>query len=370
MLETEAVVTTPEASAPPPAPVETDDAPESAADDSADNGNSDDGLDRELYAIWQRDNPERDEAGRFRARSKPNEAEATTETQVQTDQPPAAEPEQVKPAIPPPQSWSADEKAEWNALPPKAQEAILRREREATTHIQRQGTELRAYEPLKSVIEQHKDIFERNGVQPHDGISRLLAAERMLESDPDAAIGQLAQAYGVDLRKFAGAPTAGNATEAALHRKVADLERRLVEVDSKASSYEQYRAQEQEAALKSTIAKFAEGKPEWAEIETDILKEITGINANIDAGLLEPMTPDQKLAEAYERAVRNNPAMWARKQAEKKAEEEARRIAEAKKRAETAAKAKAVAGNSNPATTRAAPDLDDELMAIWRRRNG
>lgn len=364
MLEAEPAVTAPEIAPPPAADIETDAAPESV--DTGTGGNDDSALDAELQAIYRKNNPEREANGRFRGQPK---AEAAPETDIQTDQPPAAEPEQVKPAIQPPASWSAEEKAEWAALPPKAQETVLRREREATQLISRQGTELKSYEPLRSVIEQNRDVFERNGIAPHDGISRLLAAERMLETDPVSAITQLAQAYGVDLGKLSGPPVTGNASEAALHRRIADLERIISETSNRVQSREQQDMQQREQALQSIIAKFAEDKPEWPDLEQDVLAEITGLNANIDAGILEPMTPEQKLAKAWDRAIRNNPEAWDRMQAKKKAEEEAKRIAEAKKRVDMAARAKTVTGATNPQATRSTPDLDDQLRAIWRKNN-
>jgi hypothetical protein len=70
---------------------------------------------------------------------------------------------------------------------------------EAQAKITQQGQELSSFEPIKSVIEQHKDIFERNGVDFSDGLGRLLNAERMLEQNPTAAIAQIAQTQSLDM---------------------------------------------------------------------------------------------------------------------------------------------------------------------------
>ncbi|NBW77376.1 MAG: hypothetical protein EBR34_16525, partial [Sphingomonadaceae bacterium] len=70
----------------------------------------------------------RDASGRFAAKdAEPGE---TAAEEVSTDQPtpPAEEPE--TPAIQPPQAWSGPEKEVFASLPPAAQEAILRRERD------------------------------------------------------------------------------------------------------------------------------------------------------------------------------------------------------------------------------------------------
>lgn len=355
-----------------PAPVSEAPAPVDAPPDAV-SSPDDATLNSELMAIMRKSRPqERDETGRFRGNSTDQPAQAGTdqEAKVSPDQSPAAEQEQVKPAILPPASWSAEEKAEWTALPPKAQEVILRREREASQLISRQGTELKAYEPLRNVVEQNRDVFERNGIQPADGIGRLLAAERLLNTDPMTAISQLAQAYGVDLTAFGRSSDGGNTDHSAsvLHREIANLKRELAETKSHVMTREQREAAQHSQTITTLIENFAKDKPEWAGLEQDVYAELTGINANIDAGILQPMTPDQKLARAWDRALRNNPEAWEKKQAAEKAEAEKKRIEEARKRVADAQRAKPANVNSGASADKTAEPLDDKLMAIIKRR--
>lgn len=345
--------------------------------DSGESGPVDSGgdtLDAELSAIYAKHNPVRDETGRFRGppNGEPPQEDASQETEVSPDQPLAAQQEQVKPAIQPPQSWSAEEKAEWEKLPPKAQEAVLRRDKETQQLISRQGTDLKAYEPIRSLIEQNRDVFESSGLPPAEGISRLLAAHRMLEQNPVAAIGQIAQAYGVDLAALAGpAAERGNTSphEAALHQRIAHLEKMLSETDNRVMRREQQEMAVQQSTLQSLLDKFSKDKADWAELENDVLSELTGINANITAGLIQPMTAEEKLQKAYDRASRNNPEAWERQQAAKRAAEEAKRIEEARRRADDAKRAKAVTGAATPQASRTVRNLDDDLADVWRKHN-
>lgn len=337
--------------------------PETPADEpAAESGNWEDKADADLKNIFAKHNPARDEAGRFQGKAKP-------ETEVLPDQPEAkVEETVVTPSIPAPQSWSADVKDKWATLPPELQTYIAKRESEAHEAITRQGQDLKAYEPLKAVVERNKDIFERNGVTADDGISRLLAAERLLAQNPSAAITQLARAYGVDLAQFGGNGNADSA-QTALHQRIAFLENQLADTSNRISERERMEAQTQQQSMNSLIETFAKDKPDWAELENDILTEITGIKAAISEKLMQPLTPDQLLAKAYERAQRNNPAAFAKRQeAERKAEEE-KRLAEAKKRADDAKRVNSVNVKSTPAAGRTLSTIDDDLKATYRKLN-
>lgn len=334
----------------------------SPPDERAEDGNWEDKADADLKSIFAKHNPARDDAGRFQGKAAP-------EAEVLPDQPPAAIKETVAPSIPVPQSWSADVKDKWSTLPPDVQTYIAKRESEAHEAITRQGSELKAYEPVKQVIERNKDVFERAGVTADDGINRLLAAERLLEQNPVAAITQLAKAYGVDLAAQFGGQANTDSAQTALHQRIAFLENQLNDTSNRISERERMEAQTQQQSVQSLIETFAKDKSDWADLENDILAEITGIRAAINEGLFPNLTPDQMLAKAYERAQRNNPVAFAKRQeAERKAEEE-KRLAEAKKRAEDASRVNRTNVRSTPANGRTISTIDDDLKATYRKLN-
>ncbi len=368
-LETEAApvaANTPAMSeAPSSAPVEAAETPSEATP------SLDTSMDDSLRAVFRKNNPERDETGRFRG-DESAQTDAPAETEVSQDKTPTEEAKQavVAPAIQPPQSLSAEEKAEWATLPPKAQEIIARREREATQAFSRQGNELKAVEPIRNVIEQHRDIFERNGVTPDDGIGRLLNAERMLSENADAAIVTIAQAYGVDLaRLVSGQQAAGNQPPEVgqLHQRIAWLEGQLNETTHRVTQREQAEQSQQLQNAQSVLDKFKSDKPDWAELETDIHAELIGINAAIGEGLIKPMSMEEKATKAYDRALKNNPDAWARKQEAERKAAEAKKVEEASKRIAEARNAKSVNVQTNPAKGGVIRTMDDTMREAYRK---
>ena len=339
--------------------------------DAGEGDNSDAELDSQLSAIFRKTHPTRDESGRFKS-AKPAQEAASAETEIPQDQPPAEEVKTVEePSIPAPQSWSAEAKAKWATLSPDIQAVVAKREREAHEAITRQGNELSAYKPIKQVVEQFKDVFERYGVTPDDGIGRLLEANRRLETDPYAAIAELANAYGVDLGYYSQqAKQQGSMPPevAQLHRQIAAQQQQIQEMSNWIAGRERHETETRTQSANALLEKFSADKPdEWPLLEKDIHAELLALNAQVEAGLIEPLSADQKLDRAYKRALQLNPEVQKRKQdAQRKAEQE-KQLEEAKKRADAAHRAKAVNVASQPASVKQIRSMDDDLRETYRR---
>jgi len=336
-----------------PEPVAQATAPEAAP-------NWEEAADAEMSAIFRKNNPERAEDGKFASREPKDETSLPDQAQTEKVEQPVA-------AINAPVSWSAEMKAVFPTLPPAAQEFIAKRESEAQAKISQQGQELSQYEPVKTVLEQHRDIFEKNGIGFDDGLARMLNAERMLEQNPVAAIKMLANAYGVDLGAFNGQQQPQNNAEFALHQRIAQLESQLNDTSSRIQQREAREAETQQKTAQSIIEKFSQDKPDWADLENDVLMELTGINAAIESGLMQALSPDQKIQKAYDRAQRNNPEAWAKKQEADRKAEEAKKLTEAQKRAEEAKRSKVVNISSSPASGRTVSSMDDTLRDTFRK---
>lgn len=321
--------------------------------------NWEEAADAEMSAIFRKNNPERAEDGKFASR----EPEAKLPDQAQTK--PEDQPVAVTAA---PTSWSTEAKELWPTLSPAAQEIILKREKEASETITRQGQDLSQYEPIKAVIDQHRDIFTKNAISVDDGLARMLNAERLLDRDPYAAIPMIAQAYGVDLNRLVtGQQQPQDSATSALHQRIAQLESQLNDTSSRIQQREKAEAESQAKSAQSIIEKFSQDKPDWADLENDVLVELTGINAAIESGLMQAMTPDQKIQKAYDRAQRNNPDAWAKKQEADRKSEEAKKLAEAQKRADEAKRSKVVNISSSPASGKQASSMDDTLRETFRK---
>lgn len=351
-------------------------------------------MDETMQGIWEKHNPRRDPStGKFLARdgaTEPTTETPPTETTNSAGQ--AAEtpaPEQTAaqtsaPAIDAPLSWSAEQKAKWASVPPDLQAYIAQRDKEQHEAISRAGQQVKAYEPVGNVIEQFREIFERNQLPPHEGIARMLAVEQWLARDPGAAISEIAKAYKVDLRGLNGdqpAPPANGqeGTQAAVDPRVSTLEnaiaerdRRIERIESFLTAQQRQQYQQSESALARQIADFEneqkDGKPlrpHFGAVYDEMTALIPGIRAK------EPgLSIQEVLAKAYDKAVHANPDIRARILADQRSQDEDKRRKETAQKAEAARKAASVNVRSGPTGGASPKSMDDTLNEIARKAYG
>lgn len=307
-------------------------------------------LDDDLRSIWDKDHPPR-ENGKFVAKNSTEQAAdapPVTEVADQTAQTPQ---EQAPPAIDAPVSWSAEQKAKWASLPPDTREYIAQRDKESHDAISRAGQQIKAFEPIGKVIEQFAHVFQNNGLQPHDGIARMLAVNEMLEQNPRAAIAQIAKAYGVDL--------SGEGTQEATpeNARIAELEARLAKTESHLTAQQRQKVEADNAVLAREIADFAKDKPHFETVRRTM------------AGLLHADSA-LSLQDAYDKAIYADPTIRQSLQVDaQKATEDKRKADEA----ERVKKAKAAAGvnvKSSPGQSNGHRTMEDDMRAIWNKNHG
>lgn len=310
-------------------------------------------IDDELRSIWDKRNPHRDDSGKFAARNpvEPSPDLGTDNTAPNADQSAEKVIEQANPAIDAPISWSAEQKAKWASVPPDLQAYIAQRDKESHDAISRAGQEVKAYEPIRRVIEQFQGAFQRNGLQPHDAFARMMAVEDMLAQNPRAAIEQIAKAYGVNLQ--------GQTEQAAnpADPRVAELEAELGKVKSYLTSQQRQRHDAEQAEIAREIADFAKDKPHFEAVRS------------IMAGLMNA-SPDMTLADAYERATYADPTIRQAILADEATKAEAKRKEEEAKRVKDAKKAAGVNVKGSPGQAATVRTLDDDLREIARRAYG
>jgi hypothetical protein len=308
-------------------------------------------LDDDLHGIWDKHNPPR-ENGRFVAK---NPTESATEpaapvTEV-ADQTAETTQEQAQPAIDAPVSWSAEQKAKWATLPPDTREYIAQRDKESHEAISRAGQQIKAFEPIRAVIEQYGHTFQKNGLQPHDGIARMMAVNEMLETNPRAAIAEIAKAYGVNL----SGESEQNATPES--QRVAELEARLAKTESHLTAQARQQLDAENKALAREIADFAKDKPHFESVR----KVMAGL---MNSGAAETMQ------DAYDKAIHADPTIRQSLQVEAQKAAEEKRKAEEAKRVSAAKKAAGVNVKSSPGQSNTARTLDDDLREIARKAYG
>lgn len=348
-----------------PVPASVPETPAVAESPAAVREKQDAALTETMMKVWEKNNPPRSEDGKFASRNPeaPAQAEATgTEnTEGQTPEAPAVE--TAKPSIDPPASWSREVRDQWATLPPAVQEYIAKREGEAHSQITRLGETARKAEPLLSVIEQNRELFARRNVQPDQGVQALLNAQRKLDENPVAAIGWLAQQYGVDLSMFAnpdGSQSANSPLVASLQAELQSIRRELAETKGTVQSRIEAETQAKYSQIESLAAQFFR-ENELTDADEPQLAEI----ARIEREMSPDKSPEQILKDALEIYRLRNPEHRAKLLEKELAEQRAKEAKEAEKKAAEAKKLSSMNVRSSPAGKANAKSWDEDLAAAY-----
>lgn len=243
-----------------------------------------------------------------------------------------------------PVSWSAEAKALWASAPPAIQQAVLKREQEASNGIRQYSEQVKLYERAIAPIAQEA---QRRGLSTEDGIQRLMDGQRFLETQPAQAILWLSQQHGIDLADLASNPPAS--------QQPARPDPVISQVNQTVQTLEQ-RLQQIEFGNNLAVAQqFAASKPHYADVEDqlpDFIREVQRIDPSLTGLAL--------LEKAYDRAVWLNPDVRAKVQAAEHAEAEKARLAAVQAKATQATKAAvSVKGASSTAAPPRKPNGSD-----------
>lgn len=371
-LEAEAVEPVAEAApapateAPAPAP-EAKSEPQSEGDKAA---AAEAALDDDLRKVFRKANPDRDESGKFAPKDgKPaSPLDGKAEGQPAVDAKPA---EPAKPSVPPPQSWTAEAKAQWAKLPPEAQAYVSQREADAHKAISQLGQTVKSFEPLARIITPHADRIASVGDTPAAYIEKMFAADQYLSRDPVNAIKWLADSYKVDLNALADPfalpadPQSQqlNAQLSAAFQEIDQLKRMLNDTRQVVHGRETQEQMARQSQVESTIESFAADKPDFDSLETEILTLIPAVKKS-----KPDLSHKDVLQEAYDRARWANPATRQKLIDQQRTEAEAKRLDAAKSAAANAKRSAAINVNGS-APVRGLPALEDDLRSIWRRNH-
>lgn len=269
--------------------------------------------------------------------------------------------EQPSQALAPPVSWAADAKQAWASIPPAVQQAVLKREQEASNGIRQYSEKTARYEQALAPIAQEA---AKLGMNVDDATKRLMDGHRFLEAQPEQAILWLAQKNGIDLANLASNPPAA--------QQQARPDPAFAQVSQTVQTLEQ-RLQQIEFGNNLTVAQqFAASKPYYADVEDqlpDFIREVQRIDPSL-TGL--PL-----LEKAYDRAIWLNPDVRAKVTAAERADADKTNIAAVQAKAAQASKAAvSVKGSSaNAAPPKKAPVAgetvyDDVRSALHQLRAG
>jgi hypothetical protein len=300
-------------------------------------------IDSTMDKAYDKVNPVREDNGQFKGDAKVAPAEGEPEAkQESTEATPTAPSNEPPPAaITAPQSLPAELKALWDKAPPELKPLLeWKAQREAESHkrISELGQTVKATEPIRNVIDHYKADFQARNMDPAQGVAAMLEVQRMLDSDFEGAISEIARVYGKP-SPFASRPAEGEGNESShqvrsLETKIANLEKQLGQTREHVMADIREKQSREAANLASLVDEFSKDKPDFSEIESDVVAHIHAIRA-AEPGL------DNKalLAKAYEAARWANPATRTKMLEAQRSAEEAKRTEEAKKKAAEAQKA-------------------------------
>lgn len=289
----------------------------------------------------------RDEHGRF-ARAEPqHDAAEPAGTTEHTDQPAPTTDEPENQAIDPPASWSDAEKAHWASLTREAQETVIRRERDFDKGLADRATELQSVAPLREVLAPYQSKHAMMGLSDAEAVRRLLAAQEMLEKDPDRAFPELARAFGYDLGRLTGQqptqqvnPQQQQFRDPRVDRMLADMER---------SQHTQAQAAVEAFSKDPAHSHFADVRDHM--------------------GLLLQSGGAKDLKDAYDKAVWAIPTVREKVLAERERTAQMQRDTDAKRKAEEARRASVSvrdhASASGGTPVQEAASLREEIARAW-----
>jgi len=289
-----------------------------AAETSAPAASEDAGYD----AAWDRlTNGSRDEGGKFKSEgeAKP-EAEAATDVQ-EAQQAPAA------PSVSLPANMTPDMADIFEGMPAERAQKLTAWADKLHRQMSDQGRQLGALKPFIEVTSSYPEYFNQQGAPaPADAFNRMMAVQKLLDSDPVAGLRQIAEAYGVTEQALGG----GLATDAArLHATIGELRQQIASMASPDAIRQQIENVSRERTAVDEVSRFAQSKPLFADVEA-VLPDFV-VLARRQLG--DDATPTALLERAYDMAVNAMPETRAKQNAAVQAAAPASAKVEAAKKA-------------------------------------
>jgi hypothetical protein len=279
------------------------------------------------------------------------DAEVTAEAEEDSE---GQEPEKV---FQPPEHWSSDEKAQFSALPPEAQEILLERDKHFQSGYQER---VQSISDIEAAIEPWKQHLAQRGLTADQAIRNLFAIQAQVESNPVDGILWLAQNYGVlDQLKGQFAPdTDGDFIDPevkALNSKIAELEGKISQTSQQIQQSQTVSAQQELDNFVNAVD--ADGKPAHPHFEAakPLIASLVGQGKSLEDAYNEAVWTVPEYRESQ-----SKPEPPAENEVEK-----ARKVKQAKKAA------RGINQDGTAKTTESDEDLDikSSLELAWKQHS-
>lgn len=250
---------------------------------------------------------ERDESGKFTKKSKQALQSGADET-IEQPQTEVIEPLRAEIPVLAPPGWAADAREQFNQLPARLQQEVVKRETDLRRGLQQatdRATQVAAtWSEVDQALAPKAEIFRRNGVTPGRVVAQLMAWQDHLDRNPIQALSDLAQSYGLDLAQVAQ-QRAQQPQEPAYVR---ELRQKVQQVEGLLTQEQQMKQQQQQQNVVSEIQAFAGETDAQGNALRPYVEHVVDDMLPIMVQLRGRMPVRQLLQTAYEKAIWANPS--------------------------------------------------------------
>jgi hypothetical protein len=274
----------------------------------------------------------RDESGRFALKSDA-QAEPIETKEVQPEQQAPQEPT-VRPR---PTSWKKDYEEHWTKLDPTLQNYIAQREADYAKGVSTYKQNWDSVAPIYEAMQPFMPLLQEHSIQPQQWISNLGNAHKTLAlGSPEEKIqmfAKLANDYGVPLQALTGQ---------GYDPQFSGIANELNQIKNEWTQFKTQREQQETNQIIGLIEDFASKNNLFDKVQDEVM----GL---LQSGFVTGATPEERLQNAYNKAIRLNDEAWQEYQ-DKAQQAKAQADAEARQRLVAEKKAKAVSPRSSSPT--------------------
>lgn len=275
-------------------------------------------------------------------------------------------PPTTSPVATPPRTWKPEAAAEWDKLPERVKEEVLKREDDMFRGLESYKGDATIGKAVNQVFQPFRDIARMDNLDAgqvlHEGFSMHVTLSRGTPEQKVAALNNLAAKYGVQLAP--ADPDSAPYVDPQVASLRAELDSVKSQLSGTARQQQEFAEQQAAATREKLMAEVETFAKDPANADFDLLSE------QITALLRSKSAKD--LRDAYDQAVWLHPvtrqkaidsAAAAKAEAEKKSQAEAA----AKAKAATSANVRTQAKNASG--TAASGSMDDTLAEAYERIN-
>ena len=320
--------------------------------------------DEALDAVWERLNapeapPEPEKAG-----------DAASEPESREEKEPEAPDEgEEKPAAPEaaasegPNGLPRELREKWSEIPEALRPVVEKSHRDLQLKLTQQGREMQGIAPIRDVLtEAVKDLPALARMTPQEiarDVAQLAKLSNDFHADPVASIVGLIDkhdARGVIMQALGAGE--GEVAGAAAQQEIAALKQEVAQLRDPAWVRSQFGALNAEQEAQRAVTEFSTKAEHWAEVETDVLGFLPGVQAKMGPGA----SLSDILQKAYDIAVHANGLPVAKAGAAAQAAPQPD-----PQRTQQAVKAKSINVRSQPTQKNRVLTEDEELDLAWER---